>query len=71
MGVPSQPATTDFSTGKTSFVLLAFGFLAILSIGMYFLLLGVALILLSPFRSRPSIFRPGLARVTGFIVGKT
>lgn len=49
-------------------VLIALGFLTIFSMGMYFWFMAVALILLSPFRSRPRIFIPGLALFLGFLV---
>lgn len=49
--------------------LVAFGFLAIFSIGLYFWFLAAALILLSPFRSRPMVFLPGLALFLGMRFG--
>lgn len=45
------------------------GFISILSIGSFFLLIAITLLVLSPFRSRPWIFWPGVALVLGFIVG--
>jgi len=61
------------SSGRTYWVLvlvlLAIGFLAILSVGFLFLGLGLALIGLSPFRSKPQVFGPGLALVLGFLTG--
>lgn len=50
-------------------LLVALGFLTIFSIGLYFWFMAAALILLSPFRSRPSIFLPGIALFTGFLIG--
>ena len=50
-------------------VLIGFGFVAILSIGSPFLLVGVTLAALSPFRSRPRVLWPVLALVVGFLVG--
>lgn len=69
MTTPSQ----RLSIGRLYWVivvaLLVFGLLAIFTIGAAFLVLGVTLIILSPFRSKPSIFWPGLALVVGFLVG--
>jgi len=50
-------------------ILVALGFLTIFSFGMYFWFVAVGLTLLSPFRSRPQIFLPGLALFLGFLVG--
>jgi hypothetical protein len=49
--------------------LLAFGALAILSIGLPFIVVGLTLVVLAPFRSRPRIFFPSLAAVLGLVVG--
>ena len=49
--------------------LIAFGFLTALSIGLPFLLIGFALLLLAPVRTKPAIFRPVLLAVFAFIVG--
>ncbi|HEU4915581.1 MAG TPA: hypothetical protein VFV13_03375 [Acidimicrobiia bacterium] len=49
-------------------VLFAFGVLTIFSIGLYFWFMAVALALLSPFRSRPQVFLPGLALFLGFLI---
>jgi hypothetical protein len=49
-------------------ILTALGLLTIFSFGMYFWFMAVALALLSPFRSRPRIFLPGLALFLGFLV---
>ncbi len=48
-------------------LLLAFGFVSILSIGAPFLLLGVTLALLAPYRNKPGVFWPWVAGVLGFI----
>jgi hypothetical protein len=48
--------------------LTAFGFLALLSIGAPFLLLGVALMLMYPFRRRPKLFWPVVAGVLTFSI---
>lgn len=50
-------------------VLVALGFLTIFSVGLYFWFAAIALILLSPFRSRPRIFLAGLALTMAFLVG--
>jgi len=44
-------------------VVCAFGFLALLSIGAPFLLTGVAMLLVYPWRSRPSVLWPTLASI--------
>ncbi len=49
--------------------LFAFGIVAMFSIGFVFLAIGVALVVLSPFRSSPRIFRTGMALVVGFLFG--
>ncbi len=50
-------------------VLIGLGFLAILSIGYVLLVVALTLVLLSPFRSRPTVFLPAVALVIGFIAG--
>jgi len=52
----------------TTFGLIVFGFLAMLSIGRPFLLVGLALLLLRPLRSRPAAFWPPLAAVISWNV---
>jgi hypothetical protein len=52
----------------TTFGLIAFGFLAMLSIGRPFLLVGLALLLLRPLRNRPAAFWPPLAAVIAWNV---
>jgi membrane protease YdiL (CAAX protease family) len=49
--------------------LIALGFLTIFSLGLYFWFIALALVLLSPFRSRPRIFRSGIALSLGFLIG--
>lgn len=49
--------------------LLAFGVLAIAGVGLPFLMLGIALALLSPFRARPRPVWPVLLGVAGFLLG--
>jgi hypothetical protein len=49
--------------------LLLLGLLAIFSIGLYFWFLAAGLIVLSPFRSRPNVFLPGLALFLGLLFG--
>lgn len=51
--------------------LVAFGLLAIASIGLPFLILGSTLALLGPSRDRPRVFRPALLGVAGFLLGFT
>ncbi len=50
-------------------LLLAFGLVSILSIGAPFLLLGLTLAVLAPYRKRSRVFWPWLVGVLGFIVG--
>ena len=50
-------------------LLLAFGLVGILSIGAPFLLLGVTLAVLAPYRNRPRVFWPWVAGVLGFVAG--
>jgi hypothetical protein len=50
-------------------VLVALGFLTIFSVGLYFWLIAIALTLLSPLRSRPRVFRSGMALCLGFLAG--
>lgn len=49
--------------------LLGFGFLAMFSIGAPFFALGLALVVLAPFRQRPAIFWPAIGGVLAFFVG--
>lgn len=60
---------TSFRYWLVVLVLVALGFLTIFSFGMYFWFMAIALTLLSPFRSRPQVFLPGLALFIGFLVG--
>ena len=53
----------------TTFGLIVFGFVGMLSIGRPFLLVGLALLLLSPLRTRPAAFWPPLAAVIAWNVG--
>ena len=55
--------------GTITGVLIVFGFLTGFSIGLPFLLLGLALAALAPFRGRGRVFWPGLAAALGFILG--
>jgi len=52
-----------------TFCLIGFGVLGILSIGAPFLLLGLVLLLLAPFRARPMLFWPTIVGVLGFFAG--
>jgi hypothetical protein len=65
---PASPKATSFRYWVVVLVLVALGFLTIFSFGLYSWFLAVAMILLSPFRSRPRIFLPGLALFLGFLV---
>ncbi len=49
--------------------LLAFGSVAILSVGAPFLLVGLTLAILWPYRTRPQVFWPTLFGVVAFVVG--
>jgi hypothetical protein len=50
-------------------LLLALGLLTIFSIGLYFWFIALALVVLSPFRSRARVFQSGIALFLGFLVG--
>jgi len=52
-----------------TFCLIGFGVLGILSIGVPFLLLGLVLLVLAPFRARPMLFWPPIVGVVGFFAG--
>ena len=65
----ASPKGTSLRYWMIVLVLVALGFLTIFSFGLYFWFLAVALILLSPFRSRPRVFRSGVALFVGFLVG--
>jgi hypothetical protein len=52
----------------TTFGLIVFGFVGMLSIGRPFLLVGLTLLLLSPLRNRPAAFWPPLAAVIAWNV---
>ena len=49
--------------------LVVFGFVTIFSVGVYFWFVAIALLVLSPLRSRPRLFRSGIAMFLGFLVG--
>jgi hypothetical protein len=49
-------------------VLMAFGFVTGFSIGAPFLLVGLAMLVLGPFRGRPRLFWPALLAVIAFVV---
>lgn len=50
-------------------VLVAFGALAIPSIGFPFFVVGMTLLVIAPFRGRPALFWPVLSAVIAFSVG--
>lgn len=52
-----------------TFGLIAFGFIAMFSIGRPFLLVGLAMLVLGPLRTRPIWFWPPLAAVIAYNVG--
>lgn len=65
----ASPKGTSLRYWLIVLLLVALGFLTIFSIGVYFWLIAVALILLSPFRSRRRVFRSGVALFVGFLIG--
>jgi len=65
----ASPKGTGLTYWLLVLVLVAFGFLTIFSFGLYFWFMALGLILLSPFRSRPTIFLPGITLFLGFLVG--
>ncbi len=52
-----------------TFALIFFGFLAGFSIGPFLLPIGLAMLVLAPFRRRPLIYWPPMAAILGFNVG--
>lgn len=62
------PKEASFKYWLVVGVLIALGALTIFSVGLYLWFLAAALALLSPFRSRPQIFLPGLALFLGFLI---
>jgi len=71
-----MPSMDASSTRRTSFrywlmvlILVALGFLTIFSIGMGLWFIAAALIVMSLFRSRPRMFRSGIALFLGFLIG--
>ncbi|MDP8927411.1 MAG: hypothetical protein M3O70_02240 [Actinomycetota bacterium] len=50
-------------------VLIGFGAITGLSIGMPFFVLGITLLVLAPFRERPTVFWPTLSAVISFFIG--
>jgi hypothetical protein len=71
--MPIMEATSSGGIGLRYWLIVlilgVLGLLSIFSIGIYFWLLAIALIVLSPFGSRPQIFRPGIALFVGFLIG--
>lgn len=65
---PAPLGGTRFRYWLVVLVLIALGLLTIFSFGLYFWFMAVALAVLSPFRSRPQLFLPGLALFLGFLV---
>lgn len=66
---PRDPITPLYVYVSTSVLLVLAGLVTIFSIGLPILVLGVALLVLTPVRTRPTIFRPALAGVLGFLIG--
>ncbi len=54
---------------RSTLALIVVGFLTGFSIGPFLLLIGFAMLVLGPFRSRPLIYWPPMAAAIGFIVG--
>ena len=68
--VNTAPAhRTNLSYWLLVVALVAIGFLTIFSIGFLLWFIAVALTVMSPFRSKPRIFRPGIALFIGFLIG--
>lgn len=65
---PAPAGEMSFRYWLAVLVLVALGFLTIFSFGMYLWFMAIALAVLSPFRSRPQVFLPGLALFLGFLV---
>ncbi len=65
----ASPNRTGLRYWLIVLILVGLGFLTIFSIGMFFWFIAVALTALSPFRSRPRIFRSGIALFLGFLIG--
>jgi hypothetical protein len=66
---PRDPITPRYIYVSTAVLLVLAGLVTILSIGFPILVLGVTLLALTPVRTRPTIFRPALAGVLGFLIG--
>jgi hypothetical protein len=70
-----NPTVTDTTRPRSSdywivvVVLVSFGMVAIFSIGIPFLLLGLTLAVVGPWRDRPTVLWPAIAAVVGFVVG--
>ena len=69
-GPPSQPPARTPGVGYWALVggLFAFGVLGIFTIGLPLILLGLALVVASPFRARPRLFWAIIGAVASFIV---
>jgi uncharacterized membrane protein YccC len=65
----SSPKRTSLRYWLMVLAFAALGLLTIFSLGLYFWFIALALVLLSPFRSRPRIFRSGIALSLGFLIG--
>jgi hypothetical protein len=69
----SRSSSSDLTLGVAYWVivvsLLVLGFMSMFTIGFALLLVAAAMIVLSPFRSRPRVWWSGLALVVGFVIG--
>jgi hypothetical protein len=69
----SRLFSSDLTLGVAYWVivvsLLVLGFLSMFTIGLAVLLVAAAMIVLSPFRSRPRVWWSGMALVVGYLVG--
>ncbi|MGH8923993.1 MAG: hypothetical protein ACRDWA_05030 [Acidimicrobiia bacterium] len=69
----SRSSSSDLTLGVAYWVivvsLLVLGFLSMFTIGLGFLLVAAAMIVLSPFRSKPRVWWSGMALVVGSLIG--
>jgi hypothetical protein len=69
----SRSTSSDLTLGVAYWVivvsLLVLGVLSMFTVGLAFLLLAAAMIVLSPFRSKPRVWWSGMALVVGYLIG--
>jgi len=69
----SRSTSSDLTLGVAYWVivvsLLVLGVLSMFTVGLAFLLLAAAMIVLSPFRSKPRVWWSGIALVVGYLIG--